>query len=517
MSIWAIENAMESLSLPTSWTADWRTIAVVFLLILTITYIVQAVLSYRRLQAFKGPFWASVSYAWLAKHTLSGRLHLILGGISRQYGSLARIGPNFLVTDDPYLLRRMSAARSPYVKGKSYDGTRLDPDTDNTLSEKDEIKHRALRAKVANGYAGKDNLYLESSIDDHIMDIVHLIEEQYLSIRGAYRPMDWARIAQYFALDVLTDVAFSKSLGYLKSNADIYDYIKTVRARLPRIQMRANIPFVSTLLANSVLKKVLALTTNGKSGMGPMMRVAKEVAAERFGPDATVRNDMLGSFVRHGLTKAQTQSEALLQIVVGVDSTATAVRCIFYHIATNQRVYKTLQGELDTATLTRPVVRDSEARNLPYLQACIWEGLRHWPPIAALMLKVVPAEGDTYNGQFIPGGTQIGYSGWALHHNKTIYGEDADVFRPERWLAASGEKLQTMNRTVELVFGSGKYQCLGKTIALLELNKIFAEMFLRFDFAVVDPQKGFASRFHGLFMQSDMNFVVYPRLSKDTA
>ncbi len=56
-----------------------------------------------------------------------------------------------MVTDDPYLLRRMSAARSPYVKGKSYDGTRLDPDTDNTLSEKDEAKHTALRAKVANG------------------------------------------------------------------------------------------------------------------------------------------------------------------------------------------------------------------------------------------------------------------------------------------------------------------------------------------------------------------------------
>jgi hypothetical protein len=36
-------------------------------------------------------------------------------------------------------------------------------------------------------------------------------------------------------------------------------------------------------------------------------------------------------------------------------------------------------------------------------------------------------------------------------------------------------------------------------------------MFLRFDFAVVDPQKGFQSKGHGLFIQKDMNVIVVPR------
>jgi hypothetical protein len=53
-------------------------------------------------------------------------------------GSLARIGPNMLLTDDPVLLRRISASRSPYTKGAWYDGVRLDPDLNNTISEKDE-------------------------------------------------------------------------------------------------------------------------------------------------------------------------------------------------------------------------------------------------------------------------------------------------------------------------------------------------------------------------------------------
>jgi cytochrome P450 len=167
--------------------------------------------------------------------------------------------------------------------------------------------------------------------------------------------------------------------------------------------------------------------------------------------------------------------------MVGTDSTATAVRCIFYYIVTNPRVYASLQRELDEAfangALHRPILRDAEARKLPYLQACITEGLRIWPPVAALAYKKVPPEGETLeDGRFIPAGTNVGISTWALHRSKTMYGPDADLYRPERWLEARGEKLQAMNRDMELVFGGGRYTCLGKTIAFLELNKAIAEV-----------------------------------------
>jgi hypothetical protein len=43
-------------------------------------------------------------------------------------------------------------------------------------------------------------------------------------------------------------------------------------------------------------------------------RIAKEVAAERFRPNKTERRDMLGSFIRHGLTQREAQTELLLQM-----------------------------------------------------------------------------------------------------------------------------------------------------------------------------------------------------------
>ena len=72
-------------------------------------------------------------------------------------GSTARIGPNDLLTSDPALLRRMSAARSPYRRSEYYIGLRFDPSRDNIVSTRDENKHNELRSKMA---AGVSSVYL---------------------------------------------------------------------------------------------------------------------------------------------------------------------------------------------------------------------------------------------------------------------------------------------------------------------------------------------------------------------
>lgn len=46
----------------------------------------------------------------------------------------------------------------------------------------------------------------------------------------------------------------------------------------------------------------------------PVNRLAKKVAAERFGANAKSQKDMLGSFVTHGLTQEEAESEILLQM-----------------------------------------------------------------------------------------------------------------------------------------------------------------------------------------------------------
>ena len=59
-----------------------------------------------------------------------------------------------------------------------------------------------------------------------------------------------------------------------------------------------------------------------------------------------------------------------------------------------------------------------------------------------------------------------------------IFGSDAEIFRPERWIEASidAERFEEMQTAVELVFSTGKYVCLGKQIAWMELVKWFVEV-----------------------------------------
>lgn len=201
---------------------------------------------------------------------------------------------------------------------------------------------------------------------------------------------------------------------------------------------------------------------------------------------------MLGSFIRHGLSQKEVSGEALLQVVAGTDTTATGLKIIMLHVMTNPAVHTRLLEEIDhsasNSVISSPV-KDSEARQLPYLQAVIKEGLRMKSPAGGAFFKTVPPGGDVINGLFVPAGTEIGVSHLSFLHSKQIFGDDAGVFRPERWLEADPGYLSKMNSTVDLIFHSGKYQCLGKSVALMEFNKIFVELFRTFDFDVVNIEK----------------------------
>lgn len=165
--------------------------------------------------------------------------------------------------------------------------------------------------------------------------------------------------------------------------------------------------------------------------------------------------------------------------IAGSDTTATAIRATFLYIISNSQILSSLLSEISSPPipLSSPI-SDSEARKLPYLQAIIKEGLRIFPPVVGLMEKAVPPEGDTLNGRFVPGGTRIGYGAWGIFRNRKVWGEDADVFRPERWLGDDKEKVKEMEGVLGLVFGEGRWQCLGKNVALMELNKVFVEVSL---------------------------------------
>ena len=192
---------------------------------------------------------------------------------------------------------------------------RFKPGAENVLSETNEENHYNLRKKMASGYAGKENPGLESEIDERIRDLMNLIDCKYICTdQEPGRQMDFARKANFLTIDVISGLAFGQTFEYLKFDEDRYEYVKTIEESIRMIIFMTELVEVRSFLEKSSLMKLLAPSSTDKIGLGKINEIAKEKVAERFGDDKKVKQDMLGSFLNHGLSQEEAESETVLQL-----------------------------------------------------------------------------------------------------------------------------------------------------------------------------------------------------------
>ncbi|OQD77525.1 hypothetical protein PENDEC_c002G05703 [Penicillium decumbens] len=280
-------------------------------------------------------------------------------------------------------------------------------------------------------------------------------------------------------------------IEYQRDN--IFSQTNNAKHERRRKQMAPGAPFIGRFIAPS---------PKDNNGFGKMMATCFRLVDERAASPADQRSNMLASFMRHSSADDELRTEALEQIIAGSDTTAGhSWRSSAPHDESPTG------GGLITATQTR---------QLPYLQAVIREALRVWPPVVNIFSRDVPTGGDTLvvDGEsvFLPGGVCIDYSAYSMHQSEKIYGKDAKGFRPERWLEADPAALAVMIRTNDLIFGHGKFQCLGKAVAQIEIEKTVFELLRNFDLARINPTRPWDARnYLGLFAISNMYVQVMER------
>ncbi|EFE35564.1 uncharacterized protein ARB_05607 [Trichophyton benhamiae CBS 112371] len=224
---------------------------------------------------------------------------------------------------------------------------------------------------MSGAYAGRDVEGLEDMIDERIQDFVEVIEQKWLSDDNGTNTFDIAKRVQFLAVDMITHICFGKPMGFVKTDSDVSNFLKTIESQLPIVQHFSVIIEINDLLHCQITRNEVEKRQQSKS---------------------EPKKDMLTSFMKHGLSPSEAETELIISL-----ATLLAV-------ASNPRVYARLTKEIDEAEASGKIsspIRDQEARRLPYLQACIKEGLRCFPPVAQLRERMVPAGGDTYNGQHI--------------------------------------------------------------------------------------------------------------------
>ncbi|GJN75823.1 hypothetical protein PLICBS_009929 [Purpureocillium lilacinum] len=85
-------------------------------------------------------------------------------------------------------------------------------------------------------------------------------------------------------------------------------------------------------------------------------------------------------------------------------------------------------------------------------------------------------------------GTIVGINPAVIHHDKSVFGEDAAEFNPERWLTSDDERIKYMDRHL-MTFGYGSRTCIGKNISIMEMGKLVPQVLRNFDLEWASPRE----------------------------
>ncbi|KAI6044115.1 cytochrome P450 [Pisolithus marmoratus] len=188
-------------------------------------------------------------------------------------------------------------------------------------------------------------------------------------------------------------------------------------------------------------------------------------------------------------------------LLAGYITTSNSLTWALVELARNPDNQSKLRDEL-LAFGSEPTYDQLQSSlTLPYLDAVVHESLRIHPPLTdfvriateddviPLSEPVITKSGQAINSISVARGTKIGLPLACINRSTAIWGPDAKVFRPERWLEKDGipKKAQDVQGYRHLLtFADGPRNCLGKGFAVSEMKAVLSVLVKNFVFEMRD-------------------------------
>ena len=269
------------------------------------------------LRHYPGPILASFSRLWKVLSTMSGKTHLQHIELHRKYGPIVRIAPDEVSVASPEAARNLLSAGKRFHKTDFY-GVFPPPENPDIFTETREDVH-ALKKRVANvPYSMAAMQQLSPFIDDTIALFMTKIDQHIsgqLDKSAAGPIFDLGAYLHYFAFDVLGEVAFSRSFGFLAEGRDVDNAIKTIDKSQAYNGIVGQVPELDFFLRRNPLWKLIpALST--KNAL--ITRMALEAMSHRrpFDKDSAGllrsgdgRRDLMSSLIQGHLKDPSKFSE----------------------------------------------------------------------------------------------------------------------------------------------------------------------------------------------------------------
>ncbi|EME45917.1 hypothetical protein DOTSEDRAFT_70063 [Dothistroma septosporum NZE10] len=198
--------------------------------------------------------------------------------------------------------------------------------------------------------------------------------------------------------------------------------------------------------------------------------------AEKSRADVSGRYVFMDELVKQTTDPIRIRSELLNILLAGRDTTASLLTNAWFILSKRPDIWTKLQADVASLNGAKPTFE--QLKDLKYLKALLNESLRMHPVVPmnsreALEDTTLPLGGgpDGRAPILIKKAEIMVWSLYAMHRRKDYYGEDAEEFRPERWLDDPETGKKGLRPGWEyLPFNGGARICLGQQFALTEAS-----------------------------------------------
>jgi cytochrome P450 len=353
------------------------------------------------LRDYPGPFLSRYSRLpyWIAVTTGNQVRYMV--ALHTRYGPVVRFSP----TDLSY--NSAEAWKDIYHDGSRHrpvnrKDLRFYPDSisNSILNTTDDVRHAHQRRLFSSAF-GDRGLKAQESMFRRYADIM------VLKLREADgKEVDMVKMFNCTTFDIMSELIFGESLGLLRESeyspwvAFIFYYISVA----PLMNIIAFYPVLGAIFA--WLEPTWATEKRSAHLQHTIERVDRRMQRRNAQPDIwTTIQELEASKGR--LTRGEMYDTAGTLMVAGTETIATLLSGLTYYLLTQPEKLDILTAEVRGSFETDAQMTFGKLRALPYLNACIEEALRVYPPVPTSLTRRTPEEGNVICGRHVPGNVSL--------------------------------------------------------------------------------------------------------------
>ncbi|KAL9097015.1 MAG: hypothetical protein Q9165_000979 [Trypethelium subeluteriae] len=305
------------------------------------------------------------------------------------------------------------------------------------LQTEDDSEHAEKMKILGPTYSVRHMKIMEDIVSDRIVCTM----DQFRRKAAVGEVVDMAEWARWHVYDTITHLIYGKPVGMTIEGRDIDELVAQWHKVFTLGGLVVTLPW---LIHPIISVKWLGLmpSKSHKFGSGHIMNVHEQLFKQRLHkPELAKDGNMFDSLLHtthtdgSQFTLDEAENQCFILIVGSQDTSAAFISTFLRLILTHDQAYTRLMEEIEalnlSGRLSHPVTYE-ETEHMPYFAACVKEALRMSPSVSMTLPRYAPEGGMCLGDTWVPETVEVAANPYVIHRNRTIYGEDAEEFRPER-------------------------------------------------------------------------------------